>query len=256
MSWKKKFVAGSVAVGLVSGVGLTFASASEGSPLRQWYNGIFGNTQQSILGDNEANATAAFESWVANTEQLKVGAGLKINETMAAELTRAGTEIMSVKEEHLASLDAEKIELLNNMNYQVYQHIFLEGYFAIQNQGDAALGSVREGFRDYTSSTGQAAVNEMTQELTSAKDSAVSELEDAIEQTKAELSAQLAMEGQVSRYNLEQQITFKLSDLREALNSIINGLVTEQKNIIRVKALELEEEAKASLDEVINDIND
>ncbi|MCG1023846.1 hypothetical protein [Sutcliffiella horikoshii] len=256
MSWKKKLVAGTVAVGLVSGVGLTFANASEDSPLRQWYNSIFGTTQQSILADNEANATAAFESWAANTEQLKAGAGLKINETMAAELTRAGTEIMTRKEGHLASLDAEKLALLDNMNYQVYQHIFLEGYFAIQNQGDAALGTVREGFRDYTSETGQAAVNEMTQELTSAKDSAVSELEGAIEQAKAELSAQLAMEEQVSRHNLERQITYKLNDLREALTSIINGLVREQQNIITAKALELEQEAKASLDEVMNSIND
>ncbi|KMJ56824.1 hypothetical protein AB685_20095 [Bacillus sp. LL01] len=256
MSWKKKLVAGTVAVGLVSGVGLTFASASEGSPLRQWYNGIFGNTQQSILADNQTAANEAFENWAANTEQLKVGAGLKINETMATELTRAGTEIMSVKEEHLASLDAEKLALLENMNYQVYQHIFLEGYVAIQNQGDAALGTVQQSFQDFTSETGQTAVNEMTQELTSAKESAVSELEDAIEQAKAELSAQLAMEEQVSRYNLEQQITFKLSDLREALTTIINGLVREQQNIITAKALELEEEAKASLDEVMESIND
>lgn len=256
MSLKKKLVAGTMAIGLVSGVGLTFASASEGSPLRQWYNGIFGNTQQAVLADNEANLTAAFENWAASTEQLKAGAGLKINDTMAAELTRAGSEIMSVKEAHLASLDAEKLELLNTMNYQVYQHIFLEGYFAIQNQGDAALGSVREGFRDYTSATGQAAINEMTQELTSAKDSAVSELEGAIEQAKAELSAQLAMEEQVSRYNLERQITFKLSDLREALTTIINGLVREQQNIITAKALELELDAKASLDEVMESIND
>ncbi|MCM3620614.1 hypothetical protein M3936_24000 [Sutcliffiella horikoshii] len=256
MSWKKKLVAGTVAVGLISGVGLTFASASEDSPLRQWYNGLFGNTQQSILADNDANATAAFENWAANTEQLKAGAGLKINETMSAELTRAGAEIMSVKESHLASLDEDKLELLENMNYQVYQHIFLEGYFVIQNQGDAALGAVRESFRDYTSETGQAAVNEMTQELTSAKNSAVSELESAIEQAKSELSAQLAMEEQVSRYNLERQITFKLNDLRDALTSIVNGLVREQQNIITAKALELEEDAKASLDEVMNSIND
>lgn len=256
MTWKKKLVAGTVAVGLVSGVGMTFASASEGSPLRQWYNGLFGQTQQSILADNEANATAAFESWAANTEQLKVGAGLKINETMATELTRVGTEIMTVKEGHLASLDAEKLALLDTMNYQVYQHIFLEGFFAIQNQGDAAMGSVQQNFRNYTSETGQAAVNEMTQELTSAKDSAVTELEEAIAQAKAELSAQLAMEEQVSRHNLERQITYKLSDLREALTTIINRLVREQQNIITSKALELEEEAKASLDEVMESIND
>ncbi|WP_404446992.1 hypothetical protein LG307_00905 [Sutcliffiella horikoshii] len=256
MTWKKKLVAGTLAVGLVSGVGMTFASASEGSPLRQWYNGLFGQTQQSILADNEANATAAFESWAANTEQLKAGAGLKINETMATELTRVGTEIMTVKEGHLASLDAEKLALLDNMNYQVYQHIFLEGFFAIQNQGDAAMGTVQQNFRNYTSETGQAAVNEMTQELTSAKDSAVTELEGAIAQAKAELSAQLAMEEQVSRHNLERQITFKLNDLREALTTIINGLVREQQNIITSKALELEEEAKASLDEVMESIND
>lgn len=256
MTWKKKLVAGTVAVGLVSGVGMTFASASEGSPLRQWYDGLFGNTQQSVLADNEAAASEAFANWAATTEQLKVGAGMQINEKMEAELTRAGTEILSAKDEHIASLDGEKAALLANMNYQVYQNIFLEGYMAIQNQGNAAMGTVEESFRDYTSETGQAAVNEMTQELTSAKDSAVTELEEAIAQAKAELSAQLAMEEQVSRHNLERQITYKLSDLRDALTSIINELVSEQQSIITAKALELEEEAKASLDEVMESIND
>ncbi|MGD6874386.1 hypothetical protein ACQCU1_19665 [Sutcliffiella horikoshii] len=256
MTWKKKLVAGTVAVGLVSGVGMTFASASEGSPLRQWYDGLFGSTQQSILADNEAAASEAFADWAASTEQLKVGAGMQINDKMEAELTRAGTEILSAKDEHIASLDEEKAALLANMNYEVYQNIFLEGYMAIQNQGNAAMGTVEESFRDFTSETGQAAVDEMTQELTSAKDSAVTELEDAIAQAKEELSAQLAMEEQVSRHNLERQITYKLSDLREALTTIINELVSEQQSIITAKALELEEEAKASLDEVMESIND
>ncbi|TYS62490.1 hypothetical protein FZC76_21225 [Sutcliffiella horikoshii] len=256
MTWQKKLVAGTVAVGLISGVGMTFASASEGSPLRQWYNELFSNTQQSILTDNEAAATEAFENWAANTEQLKVGAGFEINETMEAELTRVGTEIMSTKDEHIASLGEEKAELLADMNYQVYQHIFLEGYMAIQNQGDVAMGTVEESFQNFTNETGQAAVNEMTQELTSAKDSAVTELEEAIAHAKEELSAQLAMEEQVSRNNLERQITYKLTDLRDALTSIINELVSEQQNIITAKALELEEEAKASLDEVMESIND
>ncbi|CAG9622182.1 hypothetical protein [Sutcliffiella rhizosphaerae] len=256
MSLKKKLVSVTVVVGLVSGVGLTFASASEGSPLRQWYNNLFGNTQQSILADNEASANEAFQNWAANSEQLKTGAGQRINQTMASELTRVGAEIMSTKDAHIASLDADKRELLDNMNYQVYQYIFLEGYFAIQNQGDAALGAVRQSFTDYTSSTGQAAVNELTTELTSAKDSAVSELEAAIQQAKEELSAQLALEEQISRYNLERQIEFKLRDLRDSLTTIINRLVTDQQNIITAKAIELEEEARASLDEVMGSIND
>ncbi|MGM0838950.1 MAG: hypothetical protein ACQEV7_22665 [Bacillota bacterium] len=256
MTWRKKLVAGTVAIGLVSGVGMTFASASAGSSLKQWYDGLFNDTKSSILADTQESANVAFENWAANTEQLKIGAGQKIDKTMETELTRVGAEIMSTKDEHLASLDAEKIQLLDNMNYQVYQNIFLEGYFAIQNQGDSAMDAVRGNFSDFTTATGQAAVNELTVELTNAKDSAVTELEDAIEQAKSELSAQLAMEEEVSRYNLESQITFKINDLREALTAIINGLVREQQNIITAKALELEAEAKASLDEVIGDIND
>jgi hypothetical protein len=256
MTWRKKLVAGTVAIGLISGVGLTFASANAGLSLKQWYEGLFNDTKSSILADTQETANEAFENWVANTEQLKIGAGQKIDQTMETELTRVGAEIMSTKDEHLASLDAEKKQLLDNMNYQVYQNIFLEGYFAIKNQGDSALDTVRGNFFDFTTATGQAAVNEMTVELTNAKDSAVSELEDAIEQAKSQLSAQLAMEEQVSRYNLERQITFTINDLREALTTIINGLVREQQNIITAKALELEAEAKASLDEVIGDMND
>lgn len=249
---KKKLIAGAVAIGILSGAGFAFANSDAGGSLKSWYDGVFNDTKASVHADSLNNAEEAFEQWGSENEGLKEKAAVAINTTKDQQINRVGSEITTAKEAHIQSLEAQKAALMENMNYQFYSEVFLEGYLAINRLGDEALLAAGADYASYTASAGDVAVNEVTQQLNAAKENAVVELQEAIDNAKRELLAELDRETEISTRNLNSQITWKVDDLRKAIKNITAGLLEEQQAIIIAKAQELEDEAKASLDAVVS----
>jgi ribosome-associated translation inhibitor RaiA len=251
---KTKIAAGVIAVGVITGSGIVFANTDAGTKLREWYQGMFGETVSSI----EDQVTAYGESKIPGLEQeyegLKTQAQLDIDLSRELETGESLEEIINAKLSHIESLSDEERAILEGIGQEFY-NVFLDGYFEITRLQEEGLQYATNDLTTYTGELGQAAMDEMTADINTAKDQAVQELEDAIRQAQERLAMELENQEEITVRNLKNQIDWRIQELRQEVTALLETLVAEQEAIIVAKAQELEDNAKAALDEVVNNIN-
>jgi hypothetical protein len=252
---KKKVLAGAISVGLLSGVGMAFANTDAGGALKSWYDGKFNATVEAINSDVSEYAEGLMPGLQDEYNGMKTGAETKINSKRDSEIGAASTEISKAKASRIASVERTKEEIIDGAGLAFYNE-FLKGYNEIQKAGNAALASATTDLTAFTGEKGQAAIEQVTNDLTVAKDAAVTELEEAIRIAKEELTAELATQQEINTRNLKNQVNWKIDDVRKQIKGILAGLVTTQEGLIVAKAAELESEAIAALDEVVSSINE
>jgi hypothetical protein len=253
-SLKTKIIAGVVAVGVISGSGIAFANTDAGANLRAWYEGMFGETVSSIEGEVSAYGESKLPALEEEYEALKTEANVNIDLSRELATGESLEEIINAKLGHLESLDEEERAILENIGLEFY-NVFLEGYFEIDRLKSEGLAYATNDLTTYTGEIGQEAINGMTTDINAARDGAVQELEDAIREAQEALAAELANQEEITVRNLKNQIDWRINDLRTEVTTLLDSLVAEQEAIIVAKAQELEDEAKAALDEVVNGIN-
>lgn len=255
MTVKKKMAAGAISVGLLSGLGLAFANTDAGEALKTWYGGMFNNAKAAIEQDVGQYAADQLPGLVDEYNGLKDEAAFNIDFTKDHESGRAAGAINEAKAAHLSSLGAAKAEILAGMDL-AFHNMYLEGWQRIQDAGDEAIAYATTDLTAFTGQQGAAAMGELTDELNAVRDQAVSDLENAIENAKAEITAELDSQTETTAYNLKNAIDFEITDVRNQVTALLNNLVAAQEALIEAKALELENAAKAALDAVVSGINE
>ncbi|MGN7385461.1 hypothetical protein [Sporosarcina sp. SAFN-015] len=255
MTVKKKVLAGAISVGLLSGVGMAFANTDAGGALKSWYDGKFGETLLAINSDVSKYAQEQLPGLKNEYNGMKTEAETDINNKRDSEIGAATTAITNAKASRIASVESTKDELIDGAGLAFYNE-FLKGYFEIQEAGDAALAYATTDLTAFTGEKGQAAIEQVTNDLTAAKDAAVTELEEAIRIAKEELTAELATQQEINTRNLKNRIDWKIDEVRGQVEGILADLVATQEGLIATKAAELEAEAIAALDEVVSSINE
>ncbi|WP_100011615.1 hypothetical protein [Lentibacillus sediminis] len=254
-SLKGKIIAGTVAVGVVTSGGLVFANTDAGEQLQAWYDQAFGETVESAEEQSMAYGESLLPELAAEYNGMKDGATEDINETRDSETASAQAAIESAKTSHIENLESTRDEILEGMGLQFY-NVFLEGSSEIEALAVQAQTYATGDLTAHTGTKGQEAVNKVTADLNAARDQAVSDLEDAIENARGEIEAELDSRGDNLTYNLNQQIDFAIRDLRATLDTLLEDLVQEQQTIITVSANALENEAINKLDEVVAGIGE
>ena len=251
---KGKVVAGVIAGGVLLGSGVAYANTDAGSSLKEWYNGMFNQTVDNVEADVDAYKDSKLPGLEAEYENLKSDASLDIDLTRTTETGKSLEEIVSAKLKHIESLDESELEIIESMGLQFY-NVMLDGYFEIGRLGEEGLDYATNDLTDYTDELGEDAVNELTGDLTTAKDNAVTELEDAVREAQARLAEKLDEQEEITTRNLKNQVDWAIEELRESVTGLLDGLVEEQQAIIVAKAQVLEDDAKAALDEVVAGMN-
>lgn len=251
---KKKLVVGVAAVGIVAGSGIALANTDAGAQLRAWYEGMFSNTVEDIEASVEEYGQSKLPGLQAEYEQLKATAQMDIDLTRELETGKSLSEIINAKISHLESLSEEEQAILAGIGLEFY-NVFLDGYFEIQRVQQEGLDYANNDLTAYTGELGQEAMATMTSDINTARDQAVQELEEAIQQAQEQLAQALDTQEEITIRNLQNQIDWAIEDLRESVTSLLDGLVEEQEQIIIAHAQQLEDQAKAALDDVVNGIN-
>ncbi|WP_405102980.1 hypothetical protein [Oceanobacillus sp. FSL H7-0719] len=251
---KGKILAVLVAVGLVSGAGIVFAATGAGEQLQIWYASLFNQTVDNIEADVEAYSEGKLADLTAEYEELKATAGVDIDLSRELATGNSLEEIIQAKLAHIEEIDAEQQEILANIGYEFY-NVFLDGYMEIIRNTNKGLEYATNDLGIYTAELGNEAIGQMTNDITAVKDNAVADLENAIRQAQETLGAELETQEEITTRNLMNQVNWAVDDLRKNVVEVLDGLVTEQEAVIIAKAKELENEAKAALDEVVSGIN-
>lgn len=253
-TFKGKVVAILLVVGIITGSGVVFASTGAGEQLRTWYASMFNQTVTNIEEDVTTYADSFVPGLTEEYESLKTEAGIDID--LSRELATGDSleAIIAAKLEHIEDLDAEQQAILANIGLEFY-NVFLDGYMEIQRNTSEGLTYATNDLTEYLGNLNEEAIGQMSTDITEAKDSAVTELEDAIRNAQEILANELDTQEEVTTRNLYSQVNWAVEDLRNDVTDLLDGMVAEQQAIIIAKAQELEDEAKAALDEVISGIN-
>ncbi|MEN2768998.1 hypothetical protein [Ornithinibacillus xuwenensis] len=254
-SMKKKVITGVIVVGVFTSTGVAFANTDAGEKIREWYQGMFDQSVQTIEDEVSAYGESKIPELTAEYEALKEEVQVDIDLSRELETGQSLEEIMNAKLSHLESLDAEKQAILATIGEEFYG-VFLDGYFEIQDLSAQGLDYATNDLTAFTGEVGQAAVDEMTTDIHTARDEAVADLEEAIRQAQEQLGAELDNQEIITIDNLKNQVDWAIEDLRKQVTALLQTLVDEQKEIIVAKAQELEDEAKAALDSVVDGITE
>lgn len=247
---KGKIVAGVVTVGLVSGVGAAFASTDIGAQLQSWYNGKFTSSAASMqqpLTDYVAGKAGYIYS---EGTRMVNGANSAINGTRDTEKAASEDAINASADARIDALDAKKEVIFAGIDdqfesIQTYATSLLNQLAAEgERQADNYLKSV-------TNSTGTAAVNNVQAHLTDVKNSAVTELNDAIAVAKSELLAEIESQKNLTVNELKAAVDAKIAAVKSVLEGKLAGYVSAQQTLIQQKAAELEAAAETELDSAV-----
>ncbi|WML41463.1 hypothetical protein RCG19_07385 [Neobacillus sp. OS1-2] len=245
-SFKTKVLSGAVAVGLLSSVGVAFASTDAGTNLQNWYNSQFGKSAASIQTQTTDYAVKKAPALINEYNGLRSAAVTSINGTKTAETAAANTAITNAKNEHLDALAAQKLAIQNHLQSQ---------FDGIQQAADTIIGQVgllaidfaNKDLTKLTGDKGSAAKTQLTNELNASSQQAVSDLQAAIVAAKADLQKQLD-DASASRVdNIKHIIDRKIDELRGTITAKKNDLVKAQQDLIAAKAQELQAKAEADL---------
>ncbi|MFD1334390.1 hypothetical protein ACFQ4N_02195 [Oceanobacillus iheyensis] len=251
---KKKVVAGVLATSVVVSSSVVFASTPAGEGLRDWYNGLFNESVASIESEAESMTTERFNELESEYAQIKSDAAIDIDLSRELSTGQSLDEIISAKLDHIEGIDAEKAAILEDIGYEYY-NVFLDAYLEIDRLANEGEAFATNDLTNYTSELGEEAVTQLTSDLTTAKDNAVQELEDAIQAAQEELAAEVSSHEAATIENISDWLGWTIDDLRASVTTLLDDLVAEQEAIIVAKAQELEDDAKAALDAVIDGIN-
>ncbi len=251
---KTKVVAGVVAAGIAfSGAGFALANTDAGAALKQWYNGLFGESVERIDQQTNAYLDDALDTWNTEYENLKNEISAEIDLSRETATGESLEEIVQAKLQHLSDLDAAEAEILANIGLQYY-NVMLDGYFQIGEATAAAAAYAENDLQEHTGALGEEAVAQLTGDINTARDAAVSELEEAIQAAQEALAAEVAVQEELTVRNLQNQVDWAVEDLTESVEAIIGNLVDEQKALIVAAANNLTDQAKSAMDAVIENM--
>ena len=251
---KGKVITGVVAVGLLSGMGAAFANSDAGALLKDWYNSKFKESAASIEKNVTNYANGKVPALKKEYNQLKEDAAKSINATRDSEIDGSKEEIAKAKNEHINSLNATEADIKAEIDKH-FDVIFAAANAVINFLGERAYQYAEKDLGRFTDDKGKAALEQVNQDLTAAKDEAVKELQAEIEKSKAELQALLDSHSDTTTEEIKQAIDAKIVELRGKITAKKNELVAVQQQLIAAKAQELEDAAKAELDAVVSSIN-
>ncbi|WP_042225078.1 hypothetical protein [Oceanobacillus manasiensis] len=251
---KGKIAVGVLTVGVISGTGAALAGTDAGANLKSWYDSLFDKTAAEIEADVTAYGEGKLPGLTAEYNGLKADASGDIDGTRASETEGAEAAITQVKNSHIESLEGKKSEILEGMGLEFY-NLFLKGFWEIERLGKEGVDYATNDLTAFTGTEGEEALGQLTNDLTAAKDSAVSELEEAIRQAEEEIAAEVENQKEINTRNLQNRINWKIDDVRDEVEGLLEGLVEEQKAIITAAAQTLEDDAKSALDDVVSSMS-
>src|SRR5699024_3813212 len=226
-----------------------------GEALKSWYDGMFDQAVEESLDEVEEYGEGKASELEDDLQEAMDDAQASILNTRDSETESSMSEIERAKQAHLKSLIEEKGELLGYMEQEVFD-VYMDNWLEIQALAAEGAAHAEEELTDHTGEKGEEALQHVTDELTLASDNAVQDLEDAIEQAKQEIEAELDTNQESFTDNVKKEIGLSVEAPQETITSVKEDLVEEQQEIIVAHAAELEEDAKNSLDEVVNGINE
>lgn len=251
---KGKVIAGTVAFGLLSGIGVAFGATDAGTNLKNWYNAQFGNASTQISMEVADYGLGKIDGLVTEYDGLKTNAFDRINSTgkVGTDATNKGVDRMAG--EHIDAIKEQKMEIEKHLSGQ-FQSLRDFAAGLINETGQAALDYANEDLKNHANAVGSDTKDKMTKDINANTARAVNDLEETIKYAKEELQAQLDSNTNLTIEEIKGLIDAKIVELRGEITKLNNNLIAEQNKVITMTAKNLLLVAEKELQDIVDGIN-
>jgi|SRR5690606_25141315 len=253
-SVKGKVIAGTVAVGLLSGVTVAFGATDAGKNLKSWYDGQFKQSSDLVAQKVAGYAEGKVEGLAIEYE------GLKDNTT--DKLNTRGEFVTGTTNKGIDARASEHIDAIKDQKQAIESH--LEGQFKalsnfakglINETGDKALAYATEDLEKHAGTVGEEEIGKMKESVAETTAQAVSDLEETIKYAKEDLQAQLDKNADLTIEEIIGMIDAKIVELRDKITKMNDKLIADQDKLITMNAKTLLLAAQKELDDIVAGMN-
>ena len=251
---KGKVIAGTVAFGLLSGIGVVLGATDAGTNLKNWYDAQFGKSSNQVVEEVADYGLGKIDGLVTEYEGLKTNAFDRINSTgkVGTDATNKGVDRSAG--EHIDAIKQQKIEIEKYLSGQ-FQSLRDFSAGLINETGQAALDYANEDLKNHANAVGSDTKDKMTKDINENTAKAINDLEETIKYAKEDLQAQLDSNTNLTIEEIKGLIDAEIVELRGKITKLNNSLIAEQNKIITMTAKGLLLKAQDELQAIVDGIN-
>ncbi|WP_144510798.1 hypothetical protein [Bacillus sp. FJAT-22090] len=250
---KRKVIAGTVVVGLLSGTGVAFGATDAGAGLKSWYDSQFRKASIEVATTTGKHSVEKFLEFGKETQNLKEDATTDINTTRDFATTTATDSINVEKDKYINSVKTKKEEIENNIENE-FRKIEDKANSALKTTSKVAYGLAEYDLNKHTSAEGKEALKFLNNEIDKATNNALSELEKEINDTKAHLKTLLDKKSGATIESINKTVDDEITRILGLITTKTEQLVAAHQDAINKKAGELEAASKLKLEERVKEL--
>lgn len=244
---KRKVIAGTVVVGILSSTGVAFGATDAGAGIKSWYDSQFRKASTEIAFETGKHSVDKFREFSDATKGLKQEASTDINSTRDTATTTATDGIKAEKTKYIDSVNSKKVEIEKNIDSQ---------FMKIEKDANAALKFASLGaktlaeldLKNHTDKDGKAALVHVNSEIENTTNAAIVELETEIRATKSYLQGLLNGKSEATIEKINKAVDDEITRILGLITTKTEQLVASHQTAISNKAAELEAASKLKLE--------
>lgn len=253
-SLKSKVVAGVVTVGLVSGMGFAVANTDIGGKLQSWYDGQFNTAGSQIETASRGYVNSLVPGLTQEYNNAKAFGTSYLQGVGTNAVSDSSDAINDKKDAYVSQLSSKETEISDDIATQ-FDWIFglaktELGKISSQYE-QAALADVK----NHVETVGGNVNGDVNDQLTQAKNGAISQLEQEIANAKSRLQNKLDTEKDATIEEIEDAVDAEIQKVRKSITEKGIALGLAQQKIIEKTASDIVTDAQAELDQVVADFN-
>ncbi|MBP1997106.1 hypothetical protein [Paenibacillus eucommiae] len=251
VKWSKKVIIGTVALGLIGGMGGVFAFASTdiGGQLQSWFNTKFSVSENQV----KASATQYGNQQMDDKKNI----ARSLNDEKVSSVRNYGEakkndsvkQIENTADTYINELNSKKGSLQGDIDnkYRAIENDYLNQFNALAN---TVQGELNQLLNNSINAEGEKQKNNVVTDADKAKNASKEKLNQAIAAAKKDLQDMINNREQASNQNLRSQIDTKIEKLLSDVRKLAADLEKTNKEKIDQAATNAVNQAKNELDAV------
>ena len=250
---KGKVIAGTIAVTLFAGAGAAFGASNAGERLETWFNNQFNIATAQVETDAKGYINSKKSELIGEYNVLKSNASGTINTTENEERVGAEGNIEKGLQDQITSINDKKIEL-EGYAKEEFGKILDDAEQEIYDLGTEASRLANHGMGKHTTKVGKEALATLEKGLVAKTDQAKLDLQAVIKTAQTNLQKEIDDQEEYTTDEIKKLIDKRIIEVRQFVTMMTNYMVQEQTDAIEILAQDLEEDALADLQKIVDGI--
>ncbi|MFJ7972074.1 hypothetical protein [Psychrobacillus sp. NPDC096389] len=250
---KRKVIAGTVVVGLLSSTGVAFGATDAGAGIKNWYDAKFRKASTEVALETAQHSAQKFIEFNDGKNQLKRDATDDINKTRDTATGTATDGIKAEKDKYIASVQSTKTDIENKIDSQ-FNKIEKDANRALNGASFIAKNLAEADLKNQTDKDGKAALAHVNTEIEETTNAAISELETEIRSTKSYLQGLLNNKSGATVEKINKAVDDEITRILGLITTKTEQLVASHQTAISNKAAELEVASKLKLENRVKEL--